>query len=29
MDKPGDPEDDYYLINCYVCEEIAKPGTVE
>jgi hypothetical protein len=23
---PLDPEDDYYLLNCFVCEEVAKPG---
>ena len=23
---PVDPDDDYYLTVCYVCEEVAKPG---
>jgi hypothetical protein len=23
---PMDPDDDYYLLNCFVCEEMAKPG---
>jgi hypothetical protein len=25
---PSDPDDDYYLLNCFVCEEMAKPGQV-
>jgi hypothetical protein len=25
---PSDPNDDYYLINCFVCQEVAKPGQV-
>jgi hypothetical protein len=25
---PTDPNDDYYLINCFVCQEVAKPGQV-
>ena len=23
---PNDPDDDYFLLNCFVCEELAKPG---
>ena len=23
---PNDPDDDYYLLYCFVCEEMAKPG---
>jgi hypothetical protein len=26
---PDDPNDDYYLINCFVCQEQAKPGQVK
>jgi hypothetical protein len=25
---PSDPNDDFYLINCFVCQEVAKPGQV-
>ena len=25
---PDDPNDDYYLTNCFVCQEISKPGQV-
>ena len=26
IEPPSDPEDDYYLIYCFVCKEMAKPG---
>lgn len=25
---PSDPNDEYYLVNCFVCQEVAKPGQV-
>ena len=25
---PDDPNDDYYLTNCFVCQEVAKAGQV-
>jgi hypothetical protein len=27
-DLPTDPSAEYYLTNCYVCQEEAKPGQV-
>jgi hypothetical protein len=26
IEPPSDPDDDYYLIYCFVCKEMAKPG---
>ena len=26
---PSDPNDDYFQINCFVCQEVAKPGQVQ
>ncbi len=28
IDLPDDPNDDYFLTNCFVCQEQAKPGQV-
>ena len=28
-DLPDDPNDDYYLTHCFVCQEQAKPGQVK
>ena len=28
IDLPDDPNDEYFLTNCFVCQEQAKPGQV-